>query len=205
MTVTSGLPAEIPASSSILPLLGPPPLGAGDAAASYETLLTRLVATVAPGDVIEEAWVRDVADLLWEAVRLRRLKTALMTACADEGMRKLLEGIGAPGSTYDASRGWAARELTAVGRVDALLDAAGLGIDHVMARTLAQRITEIERIDRMIAGLEARRAATLREIDHRRAALAARLRDAATQVGAQVTDAEFAEVTAGPAATETPA
>ena len=181
------------ARPAIVECLGRPPLIPGDDIAAYDTLLARVSGAVRPRNVIEEAWVRDVVDLLWEAVRLRRLKAALMTACADMGLQKVLTGLGVGGDTYELARRWAARELEAAGRVDAILDAAGLGMEHVMARTLRQNIAEIERIERMIASLEARRAATLREIDRYRAALGADLRRAA-QEAETVEDAEFEDV-----------
>jgi hypothetical protein len=194
MTSTSTLPAPSPVALPDLTHLGAAPLIPGDDAAAYETLLARLAADVRPGTVIEEAWTRDAADLVWEALRLRRLKAALMTACADQGMRKLLEGLDVR-TPIGLARRWAARELVAVGEVEAVLAAAGLGITHVMACTLAVRISEIERIDRMAASAEARRAAALREIGHHRehAPFAARLRDAAA---AQIADAEFTEIAA---------
>jgi hypothetical protein len=42
-------------------------------------------------------------------------------------------------------------------------------MEHVIAETLADRIDDIERIDRMIASAEQRRSAMLREIDRHRA------------------------------------
>lgn len=172
-----------------LDFLGRAPLIPGDDATGYDTLLARVSGAVPPGDLIEEVWVRDVADLVWEAVRLRRLKAALLTACANEGMQKLLAGLDV-GMSHDLSKRWAARELAAVAQVDAALAAAGLGMDHVMAQTLRLRIGEIERIDRMIASAEARRSATLREIAHHREHFAASLRRAA-QAAAGIEDAEF--------------
>ena len=169
---TSALPADLAA-------LGPSPLIASDDAATYDTLLAGMCAAVRPADMIERAWTRDVVDLVLETLRLRRLKAALMTSCADQGMQKLLDGINVPGDTCSLARRWAARDLAAVGEVDAILNAAGLGINHVMAKTLAVRIAEIERIDAMTASAEARRAAALREIAHHRAQFAARLRGAA--------------------------
>ena len=47
-----------------------------------------------------------------------------------------------------------------------------------MAFTLAARISDIERIDRMMMAAEVRRDNILRELDRRRAGLALRLRDA---------------------------
>ena len=59
-----------------------------------------------------------------------------------------------------------------------------------MGQTLAAKINDIERIDRMLANAEARRHLVLREIDRHRAAVAARLRDATEQIE----DASFTEV-----------
>jgi hypothetical protein len=183
-------------------LLGRAPLIPGDNTSGYDTLLARISGAVRPADVLEQAWVRDVVDLLWEAVRLRRLKAALMTACADQGMQKLLAGLDVEDS-YDLSKRWAARELEAVGEVEAILAAAGLTIDHVMAQTLRLRIAEVERIDRMIASAEARRAAALREVAYHREHFAAGLRRAAQETenigAANIQDAEF-EVVAPPIA-----
>jgi hypothetical protein len=179
-------PAAGPAQ---LACLGRAPLVPGEDAADYDTLLTQFSAAVRPRDVVEETWVRDVVDLLWEAARLRRLKAALMTACADQGMQKLLEGLNVR-ETYALARRWAARELAAVGQVDAILAAAGLGMEHVMARTLRQTIAEVTQIDRMIASVEMRRAATMREISHYREHFAAQLRGA-MRAAEKITDAAF--------------
>jgi hypothetical protein len=63
-------------------------------------------------------------------------------------------------------------------------------IDEVTAEMLALKIDELERIDRMVAGAEARRNVALREIDRHRATLGAALRQEADEV----LDAEFKEV-----------
>ena len=205
MPTPSNLPAPAAgALPSVRDLLGPPPLIANDAADNYDTLFARLTATIAPADVVEEGLVCDAADHQWEIARLRRHKAKLLTACAADGMMEILTSLNVGLGARGAARGWAARDLATVAEVDALLANAGLDIDHVMARTLALHIAEIEKIDRMIAGLEARRAATLREIAHHRAEAAARRRAAAAAVE-QVTDGEFAEVapTAAPALTHT--
>jgi hypothetical protein len=85
------------------------------------------------------------------------------------------------------ARQWALREEEAVAKADAVLAAAGLTMDAVTARTLALRIDEVERIDRMTMAAEARRNAVLREIERHRAAFARTLRRA---VG-DVEEAEF--------------
>src|ERR1700721_158034 len=120
VTSTSALPADLAA-------LGPSPLIASDDAATYDTLLAGMCAVVRPADMIERAWTRDVVDLVLETLRLRRLKAALMTSCADQGMQKLLDGLNVPGDTSSLARRWAARDLAAVGEGDAVLNAAGPG------------------------------------------------------------------------------
>jgi hypothetical protein len=190
-------PALPPATARAL---GGAPLIPGDDRHGYDALLAGVADTVRPTNLIEQAWVRDVVDLIWEAVRLRRLKAALMTSCAGKGLDLVLTSIGVAGNrTFELVPRWAARRHDAVAAVEAELDAAGLGIDHVMAQTLRLHIDKIERIDRMAASAEARRAATLREIALYRAELAASLRRAAT---AAIEDAEFevVEAVATPAA-----
>ena len=181
--------------SDALVLRAPAALLAGEDAAAYDDLAARIAAAVRPADILEEIWVRDVVDLVWDVVRLRRLKAGLFVAAASDGMAAVLRGLGAMFADGMARR-WAAREPTAVGDADEYLAAAGLGPDAVVARTFAVNIDTFERIDRLIMAAEARRAAALREIDRRRAALAAALREAVQQAeaGRNVQDAEFVEV-----------
>jgi hypothetical protein len=46
---------------------------------------------VGPLDFLEEIWVKDVVDHVWEIRRMRRLKAALCQAAAHDGMAKVLE------------------------------------------------------------------------------------------------------------------
>ena len=85
---------------------------------------------------------------------------------------------------------WHAWDAEARETVAQVLEQADLTMDAVMAETLSLKLDPIERIDRMIATAEARRASVLREIDRRRAAFAASLREAAQAIK----DAEFTEV-----------
>ena len=55
-------------------------------------------------------------------------------------------------------------------------------MDAVLAHTLALRIDDFDRIDRMIATAEARRSAVLREVERRRASLAQALRQASEEI-----------------------
>ena len=100
-------------------LLGPPALIAGEDPSQYGELLARVRADVAPADSLEDIWVRDIVDLVWEARRLRRLKANLLLAARHEGLARLLTPLF--DSSYEAkelAKKWAARDSDAVAEVN---------------------------------------------------------------------------------------
>jgi hypothetical protein len=176
-------------------LLGPAPLLEGEDSTAYDELRDRIQSAVAPKDAIDEIWVRDIVDLLWETMRLRRLKAKLMQSAAYEGLEELLRILVDETSLYSSvSHGltirWARRDPDAVNQVADLLKQAGLNQESIAAQTLAVKLDTFSQIDRMIMQTESRRNAILREVDRRREALAQRLREAT----ATIEDAEFTEI-----------
>jgi hypothetical protein len=61
---------------------GPPPLIAGEDPAQYEAMRDQISAAVGPLDFLEEIWVNDVVNLVWETQRLRRLRAARLHCAA---------------------------------------------------------------------------------------------------------------------------
>ena len=175
--------------------LDPPVLLAGEDLAQYERLGGKVAAAVEPADVIEVFWVRDVVDLLWEVLRLRRLKASLLLASAASGLEQLLKPVLGWEAAQTLAQAWHAGEKRARAQVDTFLKERGLTLDAITAQTLSDKIDHVERIDRMIANAEARRHVVLREIDRHRVATAARLRAAAEAIE----EGEFEEVS-GPGA-----
>jgi hypothetical protein len=163
----------ITADPSAVPL-PPASLANGEDAAAYAQLAARIRAAVAPANIIEEIWARDVADLTWDVVRLRRLKAGLYTIGASDGMAEVMRGLEAPIVGRAKIRGWAARDPAALVAVNTQLSAAGLDMGDVATGTFAARIDQFDRIERMLAAAEVRRAAALHAIDNRRAAERAR-------------------------------
>ena len=157
---------------------GPPALIAGESPDAYEELLLRVANALQPADVLEEIWIRDVVDLVWEASRLRRLKVQLMSAAAHEGMADVLRPLMAVAGQSEAiAKKWAAGEDPAVlQQVESAIGKAGLTMDAVAARTLSVRIADFERIERMLMAAEARRAAALHQLDRHRENFGLRLR-----------------------------
>ena len=125
-------------------------------------------------------WIRDVVDLAWDVLRLRRLKANLLRARAREALREVLDRLSE--DAFDLTRGWFARDAAAVDKVERALKSAGLSMDTVMAATLRQELEEIERIEAMIANAENRRGTALSEIERHRASFAEKLRGTLHQV-----------------------
>jgi len=181
----------------------PPSLNRDEDASSYETLLARMSETVGPASLLEEIWLRDVVEHVWETIRLRRRKAGVVNANAGEGMRHILVSLDCR-NTFELTKRWFARDPAVVADVEARLAAAGLGINEVMAQTLRLCLAEYEGMDRMLRSAEARRDAALHEIERHRAHFAALLRRAAQNeeraaetAGAPIEDAEFEMVQTG--------
>ena len=86
-------------------------------------------------------------------------------------------------------------ESEAVRLVDNFLTQANTTIDALLINALAEKLDDIERIDRLTAIAEGRRNASLREIDRRRAALGGTLRQAVHEIE----DGEFELIEPTPA------
>ena len=165
---------------------GPAPLAEGEVACAYDELLLRISCAVRPADIFEEIWVRDIVDLTWEALRLRRLAAGLMTVGARRALELDLRPLVGFDQARGMARGWAAREPMAVGEVAEHLAANGIAMENLAAKGLGLELDSIERVDRMTMAAEARRNAALREIDRHRATLARRLRAAVAEAEADV-------------------
>jgi hypothetical protein len=91
------------------------------------------------------------------------------------------------------------REPNALTLVDELVTDAGVSMDGLMARALAQKLNDIERIDRLTSIAESRRNASLHEIERRRAVLGETLRRSVQEIE----DGEFEVIETAPAQGET--
>src|SRR5262245_31662670 len=101
-----------------------------------------------------------------------------MRAGAHEGMAQVLKPLVKWATNELLAQQWLGGEAEAVATVESALASAGFTMDSVMAFTLAARVSDIERIDRMMMAAETRRDNILSELDRRRAGLALRLRKA---------------------------
>lgn len=167
-----------------------PPLIPGEDEQAYDELLSLVTTAIKPNDPIEELWVKDVVDLVWEAQRLRRLKASLLMVGRKKALEKILDlaqvrelfSFGDPHSTSNLASQWLANDKHAVAEVRGILKDRGLDADSIMAQALSDKLREVERIDTMIASADTRRNKTLVEIERRRDTVARRLRTIADDV-----------------------
>jgi protein-tyrosine-phosphatase len=165
----------------------------GEKQAEYAMIAARIVNASGPQDAIEEFLVRDVVDLTWEILRLRRSKAGILRSSMGDGVGNFLCDVGLNSEGHELGESWAAGDNGARKKVDAILARAGLTIDEVTARTLESKLDSFERLDRMLASAEARRNNALREIDRHRAALGGTVRQSLEEIQ----DAEFRNVETG--------
>jgi hypothetical protein len=196
-TATSAAPdfaSAAPDPSKALAIFGPPPLLHGENAADYNVLLSAVSNTVRPIDFFEQCWVRDVVDFIWLLRRYRRYMTELLNATKQKALELALEPLLRRDEdqyewtdvTMVTARVLACRYVLnkkdTVEHVEKLLASAGMTWETVQAEAFKLRLAEIERIDRLIMTIEARRDATLREIDRHRMGFGQKLRRAVEQV-----------------------
>jgi hypothetical protein len=93
-------------------LFGPAPILKGEDSEAYDALFARISMDVKPTDIIEEIWIRDVADLTWEILRWRKLKIILLEQMEDHDL------------SYDYSGRHFSSQLEIVERVDRLITIA---------------------------------------------------------------------------------
>ena len=68
-------------------VLAPAPVLPGEDQSLYAEMAARIVKEADPKDSIEELLIRDVIDLAWEVLRLRRLKVGILRVCPETSCR----------------------------------------------------------------------------------------------------------------------
>ena len=162
-------------------LLGPPPLLPNESRADYEGLKARLKAKIAPRDVLEEIWLRDILDLQWEVLRMRRLKALLLNNNSPAGLDSLLYRRVTHQTRQTLVEAWGRGDKAAIQEIAGILHQRGLSMDDVDSHTLLKTLEPLERIDRMVTQAEGRRNNALREIERSRESAARRLQKALSE------------------------
>lgn len=174
-------------------MFGPAPVLESEDSNAYNQLLERVSASVKPADIIEDIWVRDFVDLSWEIARYQSYRSLALKAAIPKALEEVLapfvngpwkygalnvyeHGALRPTASMEIANDWVSSDPNAIEQVDELLAEANLTMRDVEARALTLVIDKIERIDRLVSQMTARRSALLRDIERRKAAFADMLR-----------------------------
>jgi len=167
--------------NDIAALFGSAPILKTEDEEIYWNCMERVVKCVEPQDVIEWLWVKDVVDLSWEILRLRRLKIDLIEIDRedknatiewerehfDEPYIHIFSGKLTPPDTAD---------------IEARLYKQSLATETDSVKLLFKHIEEYERIEKLLTSAELRRDKILREIELRRDHMSRRLRAASDEI-----------------------
>ena len=171
-------------------LLGPPPVLPNESLVDYEGLKARLRAKIAPQDMLEEIWLRDILDLQWEVLRMRRIKARILSSSGPAGLESLLHRRVPYHAKDKLVEGWGRADKETIKEVGLILKQRGLSLDDIDAHSLLKLLKPLEAIDRLISQAEARRNNALREIEKSREAAARRLRVALSDEDGPLTSAD---------------
>jgi len=152
-----------------------PPLLVGESSREYAEICKSLVHTINPQNHLEWLLLKQVLDLYWEILRLSRFKTEIVNMCWCEALRQAVESIleGEDDERRRAAQehvdGWFAT-LEAQEATRKLLLKHGISEDAIMAQAMVLRLPELQVIDKLLERARVSQMATLREIEHYRAA-----------------------------------
>ncbi|HZH53144.1 MAG TPA: hypothetical protein VEZ16_14830 [Microvirga sp.] len=159
------------------------PLALGESEQDYDNLLVSVSAAVRPGDAIETLLVKDIVELRWEIMRLRRIQASILMTAAKSALSRLLQiedtGPSKGGRVLtvpELLQGFVDRDEKAIAAVEKVLVRRGKDLDAILAEAMVNKLDEIGPIERMIAAADGRHSRLLRDIDRRREADARRLR-----------------------------
>jgi hypothetical protein len=125
-------------------------------------------------------------------MRLRHLKTRFLVSSASVGLNILMNMRMNYVDSDPNYKSWIKNERKGIKNIKSMLSDWGLSEADIHAQTLAKKIDEFERIERLIANAEARRNTALRELERHREAVGRRLRNALDTEDAQFVDADEA-------------
>ena len=124
--------------------IAPAPLLPGEQEAEYAAHVARIVAAAQPRDGIEDLLTRDVIDLSWDVLRLRRLKAGLLRGAISSSICQVMCRLGYEDEhAWKLAANWAAERKAAQKEVVGALQKAQLTMEDVMPRRSRARSTHL--------------------------------------------------------------
>jgi hypothetical protein len=164
-------------------MLFPSPVLVSESKTDFDELHAALTLELAPRGIVETIFVADIANLVWEARRLRRSKTAILNMASKDAVQHILCNFTAADWHWaeKASAVW----LSHAGvREDIIehLEASGLDESAIEAETMRRVAYDVERLDRVMASQEMRIRKAFRAIAENRETFANQARMASNRL-----------------------
>ena len=184
------VPADTLIPRSVLAVLGDPPLISGEDLGAYYSLLGQLGAECGALGILDWIWVKDIADLTWQILRMRQWMRVMIENGQKTGLAAGIDQLLSmrPGETVSATANRLADEAFSdlapdqhgrdgAARLSALLKPHGLGMHQIAAaNSFFQQFKSISEAEELITSLEYRRDRALRQLENRRLSLGSQLR-----------------------------
>lgn len=132
---------------------------------AYEAIGQAIWDARPPEDFLQATRLIDLAYLLWEGNRLRRMKVKVIDASTVEGAKKLIRRLDGKYREENFWSAWALGDKETVEYVNSILTTAGLDHTAIVAQTYETIIDVLEAIERQSSQFEARRLVTIRDYD----------------------------------------
>jgi hypothetical protein len=176
-------------TTSIDRLFSAPRLWLGESAEEFERLHAELEQEIKPQGFIENLYVNDMAELVWEILRLRRVKTDIILTARPAALLAILKQI-LFRLNFPLDEGLRARSLARAWFEDSadkkdvqeLLQKFQLDESAIDAEAYRSVFSEVQEINKTLAATEARFSKTIRCISDYRKSFALQLQSSAEQI-----------------------
>src|SRR5262245_9308327 len=177
---------------AVLPQL---PLLITESAEEFDALRDAFEREIKPRGIIEQMYLHDICSIVWEILRLRRCKVAIINSAFRSALEDLLERILIePGQhSLDRRQRIRVQALTRLWFIDkeakeakkevsGILSEFDLDESAIEAEAIRRSSSHLELLDRMLTSLESRRNKALGCVAEYRASLAHQLRQSADRI-----------------------
>jgi Mg/Co/Ni transporter MgtE len=170
-------------------LLPPPPLLVTESMADFDRLCDAFNEDIKPRGPIERIYVSEIANIVWEILRLHRFKAAVINNRINDALRiiilRLLPQDRDMGERQQEARELARNRVSDQGsrrQVLELLKQNNRDESEAEVKAIRESLAEVEQIDRLLASLGSRLNKALRQIFEYRRGFAQRLRDTSNRI-----------------------
>jgi hypothetical protein len=175
-------------ADSALKLISRPALTITESADDYDSVAKSLHQEISPRGVIEQIYVADISAIVWESLRLRRSKTALINMAFRAALKNLLvqfwkdpEGMALYQESETLALEWFA-DPQARRQVAEILNQFHLDETAIEAEAIRAVAEDLELLDRMLLSLEVRRNRALRSIADYREVFAVQVQEVSDRI-----------------------